>query len=261
MMNLVTNKFNITTNPYTQGIHQHKSNPIKLTIFKGNLEKKETDKLLRVLKAKDEYFYKHSLAVEQYSTNLALAYAEKTMLKNPDNFIENIKLAAKLHDIGKLRFPDSLLVTKNIPKEAKPEEYVKSKANLSEEKRKAIEKHSKDGQKFLMVNPLFHHIAKIVRHHHEDWDGSGYPSKLKRKEIPIESRIIRITDSFDSMVSKRPYWQECTLEQAMNRLNEEKSKKFDPELTDLFLEIVPKLYHRVEKEIYKHESKQLDLLA
>ena len=81
-------------------------------------------------------------------------------------------------------------------------------------------------------------IAKIVKHHHERWDGRGYPDGLKGEQIPIESRIIALSDAFDAMTSARPYRDPLSVEEALNEIMENKGTQFDPNLADVFVQMI-----------------------
>ncbi len=149
---------------------------------------------------------------------------------SPDETLD-IRLAAPLHDIGKIGIPDSILF-KNGP--------------LTDEEYEIMKTHTKMGAKLLESNfEILKCAQKIAMYHHERYDGSGYPEGLSDKEIPIEARIVTIADSFDAMVSKRPYKDARSFSYAIGELVKNAGKQFDPELVNEFksmLYAVQRLY-------------------
>lgn len=254
-MNISLNNYNNYFIPQSSGCRksQQKNIPEKqdsaqLISFK-NIESTKTkaltqsfsteevaDILLNAIEVKDLYTANHSKAVSLYSEALAQKYAKKRRMKNPKVFVEKVKLAAKLHDIGKFSFPHSVL---------------KRNVHLQKQEALFIKRHPLYANKILASNPKLTGIAKVCLYHHENWDGSGYPFGIKGKEIPVESRIIAVCDTFDAMTSKRFYQNELNCEEACKKINDKKGKQFDPELTDLFLAIAPELCPRVQAEVYK----------
>ncbi len=141
-----------------------------------------------------------------------------------------IKMAAPMHDIGKIGIPDGIL-QKNGP--------------LNDEEWKFIKNHPEIGKKILgkQNSELLNIASCIAYEHHEKWDGSGYPNGLKGIDISLEARIISVVDVFDALTSKRPYKDEWPLEKAFNLIEEEAGKHFDPELAKIFLENKDKMKH------------------
>lgn len=202
--------------------------------------------LLNGIKHKDEYTYKHSLAVSHYAGELAKAYATSSNVK--DGFVTDVELAAKLHDIGKIDFPQRLFERNS---NAKPYVNNESNNNLTLEEKKSIRNHSEVGADIVESFPEIAHLAPYIRHHHENFNGGGYPDGLKKDKIPVESRIIRIVDIFDSRTHDRPDWQTLDYNEAIQKLQELKEEGvIDPELTDLFIKIVPEEFNKVQKNIY-----------
>lgn len=158
----------------------------------------------------------HVIRVGLYAKELALLYGldEKTAI--------TIQKAAPLHDIGKVGIPDSIL--------HKP-------AKLSKEEFEVMKKHTSIGEKVLAASkkPLIQMASKIAAYHHEKWDGSGYPNKLKMIEIPIEARIVAIADVFDALISKRSYKEPWRQEEIVTFFQENSGKHFDPNLVKLLL--------------------------
>lgn len=139
-----------------------------------------------------------------------------------------IDLAARLHDIGKLVVPDAILL--------KP-------GKLSNGERSIMETHTVAGWEILgQTNiPQMHIAQEIARHHHERWDGSGYPDRLAATAIPIAARVSALADVFDALTHKRPYKEAWPIADALAEIQRLRGRQFDPELTDVFLELVPRL--------------------
>ena len=139
-----------------------------------------------------------------------------------------IDLAARLHDIGKLVVPDAILL--------KP-------GKLTPGEREIMETHTTAGAEILAKSnvPQMHIAEEIARHHHERWDGTGYPMKLGGSAIPIAARVSALADVFDALTHKRPYKEAWKVSDALAEIRSLKSRQFDPELTDIFLDLVPRL--------------------
>lgn len=161
----------------------------------------------------DENTGKHLLRVANYSELLGRGAG----LGN--YFIQEIKLYAPLHDIGKVGISDSLL--------KKPGRYTKEEFD-------EMKKHVEIGYKMIKNSPLSDVAKNIVRYHHERWDSTGYIKGLKGEEIPIEARIVAIADVFDALTTKRPYKEAFIIEKALEILDEGKGSHFDPKLLDIF---------------------------
>jgi HD-GYP domain-containing protein (c-di-GMP phosphodiesterase class II) len=134
--------------------------------------------------------------------------------------LQNLEVAALLHDIGKVGIPDAIL---RKPGRLDPDEYA------------LMKKHSEYGWAVLRMLPGFERAALDILHHHESFDGNGYPAGLKDSEIPVVSRIVCVIDAFDAMVSSRPYRKGLPYEEAVRRLNEASGTQFDPVVVRTFL--------------------------
>jgi putative two-component system response regulator len=145
---------------------------------------------------------------------------------NPE-FVELIRHAAPLHDVGKIGIPDHIL--RNSGK-LKPEEFDLMKL------------HTTIGAKILSgsQDPLLKMAESIVLSHHEWWDGSGYPSGLAGASIPFEGRIVALADNLDALLSERPYKRAWTLEAAVEAIKNLRGKQFDPVLTDVLMGLIGK---------------------
>ncbi len=169
------------------------------------------------LEAKDKYTEGHSERVSHFSTSLV----ESLNLKK--GFLQKIGIAASLHDIGKIGVREAVL---NKPGRLTEEEYehVKRHPVLSEQ----------------IVKPIIEDedIIQSIRHHHERFDGGGYPDGLSKDKIPLGGRILALTDAFDAMTSYRPYRRAFSKEEAIERVEENAGKQFDCELVPEFLKVV-----------------------
>ncbi|MDE6909942.1 MAG: response regulator [Lachnospiraceae bacterium] len=146
-----------------------------------------------------------------------------------DDFIDTIESSSGLHDIGKLLIPDSILL-KNAP--------------LNEEERKIMSTHAELGAKTLMdiyegveKNDFIEMAIDIAWHHHECWDGSGYPKGLKGTEIPLSARIVKTVDVFDAMISERRYKKPISLDKTLEYMEEKAGIVFDPDIIRVFMRI------------------------
>lgn len=140
-----------------------------------------------------------------------------------DVALRDLEIAAILHDIGKIGTPDSIL--------RKP-------GRLTHEERAIIQKHPEYGWAVLRVVPGFERVSLLVLHHHEAFDGSGYPAGLRGDEIPIGSRIVSVMDAFDAMISSRPYRTGLSVDEAVRRLEAGVGRQFDPLVAPRFIATV-----------------------
>jgi HD-GYP domain-containing protein (c-di-GMP phosphodiesterase class II) len=140
----------------------------------------------------------------------------------PESCMSDLEMGALLHDIGKIGVPDGIL---NKPGRLTPEEY------------EFVKRHPEFGWAVLRKLPRLEQTSLYVLHHHENFDGTGYPAKLKGSEIPIGSRIVSVIDAFDAMVSSRPYRKGLPLKEAIRRLNESSGTQFDPAVIKSFVPI------------------------
>lgn len=145
-----------------------------------------------------------------------------------DEVSRAIEVGARLHDIGKIGVPDRILLSPNTLKEAE---------------RHFMSAHTLVGAEILGKSQVRHlQLAEeIARHHHECWDGTGYPSKLSGKRIPIHARIVALADVFDALTHGRPYAPAWPIDRAIEEIRNRRGTQFDPELTDTFLELIDEL--------------------
>lgn len=149
-----------------------------------------------------------------------------------DDLLFLIDLAARLHDIGKLVVPDAILL--------KP-------GKLTPGEREIMQRHTTAGADILgrISLPQIHIAEAIARHHHERWDGNGYPDRLSGSAIPLPARITALADVFDALTHKRPYKEAWPVHAALAEIRELSGQQFDPELCALFLALVPRLQREV----------------
>jgi putative two-component system response regulator len=143
-----------------------------------------------------------------------------------------IDVAARLHDIGKLVVPDAILL--------KP-------GRLTDGEREIMQTHTSAGAEILARSgvPQMHIAEEIARHHHERWDGQGYPMRLAGTRIPIAARVTALADVFDALTHARPYKTAWPVADALAEIRRLRALQFDPELTDVFLALVPRLQREV----------------
>jgi putative nucleotidyltransferase with HDIG domain len=172
--------------------------------------------LVSTVEAKDPYTYGHSRKVNTY----AVALAEAIGL-SPDE-VSRVSTAALLHDIGKIGVPDKVL---------------NKKGKLNREDWEAIKSHPKLGATIVGNIPNLVPCVSSILHHHERWDGTGYPEGLKGEEISIEARILTVADSYEAMSSARPYRPALCSEVVLEELRNGAGSQFDPELIKVFIDL------------------------
>jgi len=173
--------------------------------------------MVKVLEERDAYTKGHSERVANYATMLAKAVGMK------GKAIERIRLAGFLHDIGKIGIPDRIL---NKP------------SHLTSDEFEEIKSHPVRGVEIISNLSHLRDIVPWILHHHEAWDGSGYPKGLKMEEIPIEARILAVADVYDALTTKRAYRSAFSKEEAIKIMNEMKGEKLDPQLVDLLISLI-----------------------
>jgi len=173
--------------------------------------------LAATVDAKDHYTYGHSRKVSDYSVAIAEA------LDLPQDRISTIRAASLLHDIGKVGIPDSIL-SKEGP--------------LTDEEWEPVKTHPKLGVEILRHIIDLVNCLPAILHHHEHYDGRGYPSGLKGDSIPLEGRILAIADAYDAMTSPRPYREQLSSQSALEELKRCAGTQFDPELVELFCTLI-----------------------
>ena len=180
------------------------------------------------LDARDPYTGNHSRRVSDTATLLA------KMLGLSDDEIQEIHIAAHLHDIGKIGIPDSVLL--------KP-------GRLDDEEWKMMKRHPQIGADILAKSPSFSRIAAIILHHHERYDGKGYPFGAKEQEIPLGSRIIAVCDSIDAMASARAYRKALPLDTVYEEIEKNIGLMYDPDVAKKLLD-----NRSIIEEVYGHKE-------
>jgi HD-GYP domain-containing protein (c-di-GMP phosphodiesterase class II) len=171
--------------------------------------------LVGALEMKDSYTQGHARRVSEYSLSIGakLGFSESEL--------RDLYLGAVLHDIGKAGTEEDLL---NKPERLNPREEI------------LIREHPLKGTLIIVGSDYLSHIVPTILHHHERWDGAGYPGRLKGEQIPLHARIVGIADSFDAMVSARSYRPALEKEVAIRELQKLKGTQFDPFIVDVFIE-------------------------
>lgn len=177
-----------------------------------------------VLETKDQYVAGHSERVAQY----AMFIANKLNLSNTDKII--LLYSAMFHDVGKLSVSEKIL---------------NKKGRLTESEYDEIKTHSRKGYEALKYTGAREIICETVLHHHERYDGKGYPDGLSELEIPELSRIIAVVDAFDAMTSDRSYRKALSFKQGKQALEENKGTQLDPFFVDIFIKIINEKYGEI----------------
>jgi putative nucleotidyltransferase with HDIG domain len=192
----------------------------RLEDAKGHLDKLNTlylstvETLATAIDAKDEVTHGHIRRVQLG----AMGLARELGIKDPDT-LKALEAAALLHDTGKIAIPEHIL---NKPGKLTPAEYDKMKL------------HAPIGAEILSAIDFPYPVVPMVRHHHENWDGTGYPDRIAGTDIPIGARILSVVDCFDALTSDRPYRKRMTDEDALAILHERRGTMYDPLVVDVF---------------------------
>lgn len=189
----------------------------KLYVEMRNLYISTIQVLNKTVEAKDPYTSGHASRVEELAIQLAENYGL------PFDSIQNIKTAAILHDIGKIGIHDSIL---------------NKASKLSQEEFQEIMKHPSIGAEIISKVDFLKNITAIIKHHHERYDGKGYPDGLAGNEIPIEACILTIVDSYDAMTSDRPYRKALSKEEALEEIRVNAGTQFHPDLASKFISMM-----------------------
>jgi putative nucleotidyltransferase with HDIG domain len=177
--------------------------------------------LSRALDTRDAETEEHSQRVSRYTELIGRRFGL------PEEEVAHLRRGAMLHDIGKIGVPDAILL--------KP-------AKLTADEIEAMRKHPTIGYTMIAHIPFLAKAAEIVLHHHESYDGNGYPSRLADDEIPLGARIFAVVDTLDAMTSDRPYRTARTFEEALAEIEHERGKQFDPAIVDVLLAVtIPEL--------------------
>lgn len=191
---------------------------------KAYLESIQT--LRYTVEAKDPYTRGHSDRVSEYSELIG------KYLNLSEDDLHKLKIGGLFHDIGKIGVPDSILL---------------KTSRLTDDEYSEIKNHPSIGAHILSNASLFQDIIPIVKHHHERYDGFGYPGKLAGEDIPYLARIAAVADSFDAMTSKRTYRDSLPIDIVKQEIEKNKGTQFDPKIADVFLDILNNHYDEIEE--------------
>lgn len=176
----------------------------------------------RAAEYKDNETGMHVIRMSHYAKFIAEAYGSN------EEWVERLFHAAPMHDVGKIGIPDHILL--------KP-------GKLDADEWEMMKKHSEFGAEIIGEDPsqLLQMSKQIALTHHEKWDGSGYPKRMKGEEIPLEGRIVAIADVFDALTSERPYKKAWPVEDAVKLIDDNSGSHFDPSLVPLFHQVLPQI--------------------
>lgn len=181
---------------------------------KDLIQRDIVNSFIEALEHHDEYTKGHSESVSKISVEIG------KILGLNQEALQELSWAAMVHDIGKIIIPRNLL---------------NKSGRLTDEEFEIVKKHTTTGESFLSKSESLSDIAKYVRHHHERWDGKGYPDGLVEEEIPLYSRIICVADSYHAMVSDRPYRKGLGIDKAIEEIRINRAKQFCPSVVDAFI--------------------------
>ena len=173
--------------------------------------------LIASIQIRDQYTEEHSVRVTKMALDIAMS------MGCPERDVESLRIAGALHDIGKIAIPDAVLL--------KPDK-------LSNDEYRVIMNHSQLGETILTPIALYDKERRIVLHHHERWDGRGYPGGLAGDEIPLLARIISVADTFDAITNNRPYREARSVEFAIGEIDKNRGSQFDSNVVDHFMKVV-----------------------
>jgi putative nucleotidyltransferase with HDIG domain len=169
------------------------------------------------VEAKDPYTAGHSARVQR----VAVALGERLALSSAR--LDTLRYGGLFHDIGKIGVPDAILLK---PARLTPDEY------------QVMKRHSEDGALIVGKLARLRETVPLIRHHHEHWDGRGFPDGLAGEQIPLEASIVGLADAWDAMTTERPYARALTLAEALAQIREGRGTQFAPVLVDAFLGLV-----------------------
>lgn len=189
--------------------------------------------LTSALEARDSYTEAHAGRIRELSVSLA------TALKVSNETRYAVHLGSLLHDVGKIGIPDTIL--------RKP-------GPLADEEWSIMRQHPLIGERMLRNVDFLAPALPVVRHHHEAWDGGGYPDGLRQEEIPLPARIVAVCDAYDAMTSDRPYRKAMTVDQAIEELERHRGRQFDPVCVDLFTKLVRELGEAHDRRLVRYAT-------
>jgi putative nucleotidyltransferase with HDIG domain len=204
-----------------------KNSSEEIQILNGEL----LNALVEAIDLRDPYVTGHSQQVARYAVTIA------TQMGLSQEKVERIHKAGLLHDIGKLGISEAILFK---PSRLNAEEYT------------IIKNHAALAAEILKTSHALQEFIPIIVHHHERYDGKGYPDCLRGENIPLEARIIALADSVEAMASDRPYRKGLSLEEILNELKRNSGTQFDPQVVRAFIQVVDKQGNTVVINSAKH---------
>lgn len=220
---------------------------VQLSISLGHATRESiSEGMMSTIKIAEDWMYRHKLLESKSFRSSVLSSLKKTLFERSyeteehasrmsnicvkmgkklnlvENEIDELKLLGVLHDIGKIAIKDSIL--------SKP-------GKLNDEEWDEMKRHSEIGYRIMQSTPELAQLADSVLSHHEKWDGTGYPQRLRGEDIPLMARIISIVDAYDVMTHKRVYKEAISREKALKELKRCSGTQFDPQLVDIFVKI------------------------
>jgi ribonuclease P protein subunit RPR2 len=184
--------------------------------------------LTNAVEARDAYTGKHAERVAAYALEIGAAIGQK-WAGSPE-----IEFGFLLHDIGKVAIPDSIL--------HKPEP-------LTPQERGVIQQHPITGWEIVRQVDFLGAASDVVRHHHERWDGDGYPDGLEGENTPLTARVFAVADTLDALTTTRPYRPASPISEAREQIRKGRGSQFDPAVVDAFAEMPDELFERIRAEI------------
>ena len=184
--------------------------------------------LTNAVEARDAYTGKHAERVAEYALTLGASMGQK-WAGQPE-----IEFGFLLHDIGKVAVPDSIL--------HKPEP-------LTPHERELIQQHPVTGWEIVRQVDFLGAASDVVRHHHERWDGDGYPDGLAGEDIPLTARVFAVADTLDALTTDRPYRPASPMSESRALIERERGKQFDPDVVDALISTPDEVFGRIRAEI------------
>ncbi len=177
-----------------------------------------------ILLSIEKMLYEKSCETEEHAARIALISNKVGQALGLDDYeMEELGLLSKLHDMGKIGIPDNILL--------KP-------GKLDDREWELMKKHSEKGYELAKSTPELNNIADLILHHHERWDGGGYPSGLQGDDIPKLSRVLSIIDAYDVITHSRAYKPIQSKQEALQEIEKCAGKQFDPEISRIFIDIM-----------------------
>ncbi len=196
--------------------------------IRENYTVKIISSLMTLLERRDHEMSQHAYAVSDLATSIAQAMGLEQFQ------VSRIGMAALLHDIGKIAIPDMLL---------------QKSGRLSVHEHALLKEHSELGALILEASPFLHDLIPAVHHHHEHWDGTGYPHQLAQEDIPLAARIIAVAEAYDAMVSESPYQTSRTPEEALRELWRCAGTQFDPMVVQVFSTVLSEQSEQQDSQV------------